>query len=53
MPTVDAKILDESVLVNMLVPKSSATFEQYKKNIFWGENSGQNNFNFNSFFSFK
>ena len=34
MPTVDAKILDGSVLVNMLLPKSSATFEQYKENAF-------------------
>ena len=34
MPTVDAKILDGSVLVNMLLPKSSATFEQYKENVF-------------------
>lgn len=34
-PTVDAKILDGSVLVNMLLPKSCTTFEDYRERVFF------------------
>ena len=34
MPAVDAKILDGSVIVNMLLPKSCATFGDYAEQVF-------------------
>ena len=33
-PEVDAKILDGSVIVNMLLPKSCSTFGDYAENVF-------------------